>query len=243
MIYAIVLFAFSHLLKVFRLYYPLYQFNTPFMYLVLVNFCGVLMSYYLGVPIYYELFLVEGVGIYSIKFLFPTLYSIVILRLFDSFILCCLLLISNVQPYDSLVFLFLSVVLMSTFLLFTIPRLLSSAERNILSNGYNNKYIIMALLIIHKAKKDLEHLSWNKKETIFIIFLITLLAWFAEWLALYCLSQSSDIATHSLFGRIGFSFRLTALAENYYDTLMPVLGYGALLSGFLCLILKGNKHE
>jgi len=234
------LFFGASLLRAARLHLCLGALRPNFLRTCVSHFCAYALL------IHFEVFIYEAIVLAVISFrawykLFPSLITILIMKIFDiSLLLLLSLCIASVAGWWGFTFI-LIILLMTTILTAnTIVPIIRRCERNIIEFSGKMPFDVKMLNFFYFLRQGLAKLPWEKKGTITMVAMLTIGIWAMEVMAFYVFSASMNAAIQDVLARASmFAVDVEAVRQDSFSFyLLKMTSYTAAAGALACFAAR-----
>lgn len=201
----------AQIFKALRLYFVLGAYRIRLVVLFILCSTGVVCSYLMGGgPFIYELLVALSLLFFFRIPFFASFYSLIVLRIFDAFLLLlCVPIFKGLLSNHLIIFLG-SLTAVCWLLISTLPVIINRIEKRILISPVYKPFFTLAIRQLVTIKKELGYLAFGKKGTLPLTVLLTAVIWFLEILSLALLTGNIFSGGQSVVNRIEGSLGMDA---------------------------------
>ena len=229
-----------------RLYISLGVLRTSLFRTNTIHFVGAALGYLIGAFVY-ELTVIVLCAYKDRSKAVPTLLALILVRIFDAFILVVVIFFFTTLS-DSRILFFALLLLLALMwgIMFALSPILRRLERNLLELNRVNRKDAWFLRQSYQLRQSLNKLPWEKKGTISMVLSLSVIGWVFEWMAVALVIPVSGDAVAVIINRVGGSFgiALGVNATQVYNCLMLVVYVAAVLLVMLSIVrwLKKDRQ-
>lgn len=201
----------AQIFKALRLYFVLGAYRIRLVVLFILCSTGVVCSYLMGgEPFIYELLVALSLLFFFRIPFFASFYSLIVLRIFDAFLLLlCVPIFKGLLSNHLIIFLG-SLTAVCWLLISTLPVIINRIEKRFLISPVYKPFFTLAIRQLVTIKKELGYLAFGKKGTLPLTVLLTAVIWFLEILSLALLTGNIFSGGQSVVNRIEGSLGMDA---------------------------------
>ena len=218
----------AQIFKALRLYFVLGAYRIRLIVLFILCSTGVVCSYLMGggKPLIYELLVALPLFFFFRIPFVASLYSLIVLRIFDALLLLLCIPIFKGQLSNHLIVFLVSLTAVCWLLISTLPVIINRIEKRILISPVYKPFFTHAIRQLVTLKKELGNLAFGRKGTLPLTVLLTALIWFLEIISLGIITGNIFSGGQAVVNRIAGS--LGIISANHvrvdYNELVLALG-------------------
>ena len=235
----------AQIFKALRLYFVLGAYRIRLIVLFILCSTGVVCSYLMGgKPLIYELLVALPLFFFFRIPFVASLYSLIVLRIFDALLLLLCIPIFKGQLSNHLIVFLVSLTAVCWLLISTLPVIINRIEKRILISPVYKPFFTHAIRQLVTLKKELGNLSFGRKGTLPLTVLLTALIWFLEILSLGIITGNIFSGGQAVVNRIAGSLGIISanLVRVDYNELVLALGSFTIIT-FVAVSVRKLKRK